>query len=71
MLYVRGMSDSNAHTPQNLPLVLLGAGVKGGRHLKYAGTPLTNLHTSLLASLDIPVERFGDSTGRLEELSGL
>ena len=65
---------SNLHAPANLPLLLAGGGVgtsKGGRHLRYAaGTPLANLHLTLLDSFGVStVERLGDSTGRLEHLS--
>jgi cytochrome c5 len=71
MLYARGMADSNAHTPQGLPLVAIGPELKGGRHLRYEGTPLTNLYVTMLAGLGVPIERFGDSTGALTELTGL
>ena len=74
IIYGAGMADSNLHAPQNLPLLLAGGGTgtsKGGRHLRYAaGTPLANLHLTLLDSFGVStVERLGDSTGRLEHLS--
>ena len=73
LVYGAGMSDSNTHDPHNLPILLLGGGagqLKGGRHLRYPkGTPLTNLWMTLLHKLDAPVERIGDSTGLLSELS--
>jgi hypothetical protein len=69
VLYGAGMSDSNLHRHDNLPVLLAGGGVKGGVHVRYPeGTPLANLHVSLLRKLGIPVERFGNSTGVLEEL---
>jgi len=71
LLYARGMADSNAHTPQGLPLVAIGPELRGGRHLRFEGTPLTNLFVTLLAGLGVPIERFGDSTGVLPELTGL
>ena len=44
IVYGAGMSDSNAHSPYNLPILLLGGGagqLEGGRHLVYPeGTPL-------------------------------
>jgi len=44
--------------------------VKGGRHILYpVETHLTNLYLTLLDKLGIPMEKFGDSTGRLELLS--
>jgi hypothetical protein len=68
VLYGRGMSDSNAHDARNLPLVLLGRGLKGGRHIRYDGTPLTNLYMTMLARLGVPAERIGDSMGTLSDL---
>ena len=73
VLYGSGMSNSNLHNIQNLPILLAGGGagrLRGGRHIRFAeGTPLTNLYLSLLGKLDVPAERVGDSTGRLTELS--
>ena len=50
-----------------------GAGtIKGGRHLVYPeGTPLTNLHVTLLDKVGVPVDKLGDSTGTFRELSEL
>ncbi|HIN10594.1 MAG TPA: DUF1552 domain-containing protein, partial [Acidobacteria bacterium] len=76
LMYGAGMSDSNSHSPYNLPIVLLGGGagqLAGGRHLVYPDrnrTPLANLHVTLLDKLGVPVERMGDSTGPLVNLSG-
>lgn len=74
ILYGAGMSDSNAHSPYNLPVLLAGGGagrLRGGRHLVYAsGTPLANLHVSLLDKLGVDVDRIGDSTGALARLAG-
>ena len=74
ILYGAGMSDSNAHSPYNLPIMLLGGGagkLKGGRHIVYPDrTPLANLHVSLLDKLGVDVERLGDSTGGLSNLAG-
>lgn len=67
ILYGAGMSEGNGHVPRNLPVLLLGGGngrLKGGRHLKYAdGTPLANMHLSLLDKLGVRVESHGNSTG--------
>ena len=75
VIYGAGISDSNVHMHDNLPILLVGGGagqVKGGRHLQYPkDTPHTNLHVAVLDKLGIPVERFGDSTGKLDYLSGV
>jgi hypothetical protein len=66
VLYGAGMSEGNGHIPLNLPIVLVGGAsgqLKGGRHIKAPqGTPLANLHTSLLKKLGVPVEKQGNST---------
>ena len=73
LIYGSGISDGNIHFHMDLPVVMVGGGggtLKGGRHLRYADdTPLTNLYVSVLGKLGIPVEQFGDSTGKLEYLS--
>jgi hypothetical protein len=73
LVYGAGMGDSNLHAPGNLPVLLAGGAagrLRTGRHVRHeAGTPLANLHLSLLDMFGVPtVERMGDSTGRLEHL---
>lgn len=67
------MSDSDLHTPRNLPILVAGGGagrLKGGRHVRFReGTPLTNLYMTVLSQLGVPAERIGDSTGQVELLS--
>ena len=69
LLYGCGMSDSNSHSPLNLPVLLLGgcAGqLEGRRHIRYEGDPLMpNLLVTLMGKLGVPVERLGKSDGRL------
>ena len=71
-LYGTGISDSNTHFHDDLPIALVGgkaAGIKGGRYVRYAkGTPLANLHLTILDKLGVPVEKLGDSTGRLDRI---
>jgi hypothetical protein len=75
ILYGAGMSNPDAHIHYNLPLVLVGGGagqLKGGRHLRFADrTPMANLHRTVLGKMGIPVERFADSNGQVDLLSGL
>jgi hypothetical protein len=72
-LYGTGISDSNTHFHDDLPIAVIGgknAGVTGGRYIRHPkGTPLANLHITILDKIGIPVERLGDSTGRLTTLS--
>jgi hypothetical protein len=77
LIYGYGMADGNAHAPTNLPILVLGGGsgrLKGGRHLRFADeTPLANLHLTLLDKLGVPIDKIGDSSGRvdLDTLSGV
>jgi hypothetical protein len=69
VLHGGGISDADAHSHINLPLVLVGGGsgtLKGGRCVRYpAGTPMNNLHMALLEKSGVRTERFGDATEAL------
>lgn len=69
ILYGSGISNSTAHSGDNLPLLVVGGGagrLKGGRHLTYSGKPtMANLLVTLMDKLEVPVERLGGSTGKL------
>ena len=73
ILFGCSMSDGNDHLLQNLPIILAGGSsgrLKGGRHLRYPkGTPISNLYLTLLDTVSVSRDSFGDSTGRLEGLS--
>jgi hypothetical protein len=69
MIYGAGIADSNSHSPVNIPIVLVGGGagnLKGGRHIKFKGVPLANLHLTLLDQFAVRWDRLGDSTGRVD-----
>ncbi|MGH9338128.1 MAG: DUF1552 domain-containing protein [Acidobacteriota bacterium] len=69
LLYGSGMGDPNVHSHDNLPIIVSGGGLKGGRHIKYVEpTPLANLHLTLLEKVGVHLDSLGDSTGRLNEL---
>ena len=73
IVYGGSMGNGSMHSPKNLPTVLVGGGagqLKGGRHLRFPmDTPHTNLFLTVLDMMGVPVESFGDSTGKLEYLS--
>ncbi|MBM3771230.1 MAG: DUF1552 domain-containing protein [Acidimicrobiia bacterium] len=75
LLYGSGISDSNIHMHDNLPLVLAGGAsgrLKGGRHIVYPkDTPVTNLFMNMLDTIGVPADSIGDSTGKLEGLTDL
>lgn len=69
MIYGAGIADSNSHSPINIPIVLAGGGaggLKGGRHIRFKGMPLANLHLTLLDQFAMRWDRLGDSTGRVD-----
>ena len=72
IVYGGGLGDGNLHISRDLPVLLIGGGsgqISGGRHIRYGETPLTNLHLTLLDKMEISLEKFGDSTGKLDLLS--
>jgi hypothetical protein len=75
LLYGSSIRDGNVHDHHDLPLVLVGGksvDVKGGRHLRYKPeTPMSNLLLTLLDKAGVPAETLGDSTGKLDQLSGV
>ena len=75
IVYGSAISDGDKHTHEDLPVLLAGRGagrLKPGRHVVYKrDTPLTNLYLTLLDGMGVRPEAIGDSTGKLEHLSGL
>jgi hypothetical protein len=75
IVYGSGLADGNQHQHHNLPVVLAGRGrgvLHPGRHVRYADeTPMANLFVSMLDHMGVPIEKWGDSTGKLQGLSGL
>ena len=69
VLYGSGMSNSNQHDHDPLPLLLAGGAsgrLQGGRHIRAGlGTPMSNLLAGMFEKLDIQADVFGDSTGVL------
>lgn len=73
IMYGSGNGDGNAHNHDELPILLAGkagGSVRAGRHIRYArNTPLCNLYLEMLDRMGCRPERFGDSTGRLTQLT--
>jgi hypothetical protein len=71
-LYGTGISDSNTHFHDDLPIALVGGkgtGIKAGRYIRQGkGTPLANLHVTVLDKLGFKVDKLGDATGKLENV---
>ena len=69
ILYGSALSDGNAHSNSDLPLVVAGhvGGLRGGRHVAAElGTPVANLFVHLMNCAGIETESFADSTGQLD-----
>jgi len=65
ILYGGALSDGNAHSNVNLPLLVAGA--KRGRHIvEPERTPVANLFVTMLNGAGIELDQFGDSTGHLD-----
>jgi hypothetical protein len=69
ILYGSGISNSQRHAPDNLPLLLVGGGsgtLKGGRHIVYKEKPsMANLLVTIMGNMGVPVEKVGGSDGKL------
>jgi hypothetical protein len=69
MMYGAGIADSNSHDPYDIPIVMAGKGtgfLKGGRHIRFRDVPLANLHLTLMDQFGVTMDKFGDSTGRVD-----
>ena len=68
ILYGSGIGNPNVHDHTNLPIILAG-GMRGNRHIRYDNpTPLANLHLTLLDKIGVKLDKFGDSTGKIDGL---
>ncbi len=69
VLFSSDLRDGNKHSPKNLPLILAGKGggkIKTGQNLIFEKeTPLANLYLTMLDTLNIEQDKFGDSTSTL------
>ncbi|HEV3444630.1 MAG TPA: DUF1552 domain-containing protein [Gemmataceae bacterium] len=72
IVYGSGNADGNRHTHANLPVLLAGSGggaLRPGRYVRHDSKPMTNLFLGLAHHMGLlNLQRFGDSTGRLEDI---
>jgi len=72
LFFGSGIQDGNRHDPHDLPILLAGGTAAGLRHQghlkKRRHTPLCNLYATMLDAFGAPIEQFGDSSGRFDEL---
>ncbi len=69
---LHGSSTSTLHNYRNYPLILAGGknlGYQHGWHRTYSeDIPFNNLFVSIANSLDVPIDNYHDSTGRIEDV---
>ncbi len=71
-----GLSDANNHVHNDVPVALFGGAqgkLRGGRHVRHAGEPLSNLHLAVLDIAGVPADEYfenptADATGILPGL---
>ena len=70
IVYGAGLTDGNKHNHEDLPTMLVGRGgnaFKSGRRIVYRKeTPMCNLFLTMMDRMGVPVDKFGDSTGRAD-----
>jgi len=74
VLHGSGMGNANAHSNDNLPILLAGGGFRHGEHLAFdphRNEPLANLFVSLLQRLGLETDRFASGTSTLRGLEML
>ena len=75
ILYGSGMGNPNLHDHTNLPILVAGGaacGMKGGRHIRFdKAAPLANLHLTLLDKVGVRLDKFADSSGKVDGLFSL
>lgn len=69
IVYGAGINDGDRHSHDDVPIILAGRGggtlTPGQTRIASKGTPLANLHLSLVNRMGASAERIGDSTGEL------
>lgn len=71
VLYGTNMGSANAHSNDNLPVLLAGGGFKHAGHLafdKKKNYPLSNLYVSLLQRIGVNASSFSSGTGTMRGL---
>jgi Protein of unknown function (DUF1552) len=75
IVYGASFADPNRHDHDHCPTLLVGnAGgrLKPGRHIAYPqGTPISNLHLTMLDLVGVPTDHLGNSNGKLDFLTGV
>lgn len=65
------LGDASGHGTTNLPILLAGGGYRHGQHIagdRRDNTPLCNLFVTMLQRFGLETEKFGSSTGHMNDL---
>jgi len=75
LAYGAALADPNVHDHDHCPTLLVGnagAPIRMGQHLHFKqGTPISNLHLTMLDAVGAPTEKLGNSEGKLDFLTGV
>jgi hypothetical protein len=67
LFYGAGMGNGNVHSRLNVPMAVIGGGVKGDRHVQApVGAPIGNFWIGIANKFGSPITTFGESTGIIE-----
>jgi hypothetical protein len=73
--YGAGLADPNVHDHDHCPTLLIGnvgVSIRMGQHVHFKqGTPISNLHLTMLDAVGVPMDKFGNSEGKLNFLTGI
>ena len=68
VLFGSNLGNANSHAAKNLPILLAGGGFRHGHHVAHDSqhnAPLSNLFVTMLQSMRIETDSFGQSAGAL------
>ena len=67
VLFGSNLGNANAHTSDDLPVLLAGGGFSHGQHIVHEGdnAPLCNLFVTMLQNMGVETDTFGQSTSTL------
>jgi hypothetical protein len=75
LVYGASIADPNVHDHDHCPTLLLGnAGspIRTGQHVHFKqGTPISNLHLTMLDAIGVQTDKLGNSEGKLDFLTGV
>ena len=65
VLYGSNLGNASSHSPKNLPLVVVGGGLKHGGYVAHDekdNTPFANLLVTMAQTMGLNIDQFGTST---------